>query len=58
MDITMKALRVIGKIINIVMIIVGGMDTLGSSDQQQLQRLIAFFEEWEKKAGDTYYSDF
>ena len=54
---TTKALKVLGKVINIVMIILNGFDLLGPD--QQVQRLALMFKEWEKKVGnDSYYNDF
>ena len=57
MDRTTKVLKVLGKVINIVMIFINGLDLLGPD--QQVQRLGLMFKEWEKKVGnDTYYNDF
>ena len=52
-----RALKVLGKVINIVMIFVNGFDLLGPD--QQVQRLGLMFKKWEEKVGnDTYYNDF
>ena len=49
-----RALKVLGKVINIVMIFVNGFDLLGPD--QQVQRLGLMFKKWEEKVGnDTYY---
>ena len=52
-----RALKVLGKVINIVMIFVNGIELLGPDHTHQ--RLIFVFKKWEEKVGKyTYYNEF